>query len=596
MPLAGLFVTAATTALSIAIVVSITGGFTIDAGPLHLSAHRVVPPLAVAVTICILAAWFNRARFVSAAAAIAARLHTHAAAVAVVCAALTAALGVAFGTYAASGADAGGYISQARLLAHGDVAFHEPLVQQVAWPDAAWTFAPLGFRPGVERTEIVPTYPPGLPLTMWLASALAGEVGPFLIAPLLGAIGVIATYCLAARVHSRTSGAIAAAFLATSPVWLFQIVQPMSDVPAAALWTLALLAAVSGRATFSGLTAAVALMIRPNLFPLAAAAAFILFAWPHDSLRPFSIRSRARPVVTFVVTASLGIAAVAAMQWRLYGNPLASGHGSFSELFAASNILTNVRDYSVRVLNGETPALIVAAASLVVLVATRRIASPATSVSNAVRLLLVTAAAVLICYLPYGVFPDWSYLRFLLPAFPVAFIAIGALATNAAERMPPPIRGIVIVLAVVAVCSANVMIARREAVFDLWRYESRYRTAGRYLAAVLPRDAVIVTAQESASAHFYTGLPILRWDLLPADLDAALAALNGLGRHPVLLIEDWEEPTLRTRFPESQVARLDWRSRAVFGTTTRVRYLDPDDRDDSSAPARRSQGLQDHVP
>ena len=34
--------------------------------------------------------------------------------------------------------------------------------------------------------------------------------------------------------------------------------------------------------------------------------------------------------------------------------------------------------------------------------------------------LCATAAAlVLACYLPYGVFTEWSYLRFLLPAFPL---------------------------------------------------------------------------------------------------------------------------------------------------------------------------------
>jgi hypothetical protein len=148
-------------------------------------------------------------------------------------------------------------------------------------------------------------------------------------------------------------------------------------------------------------------------------------------------------------------------------------------------------------------------------------------------------------------------------------------------------------LAMVTCCAANVMIARREGVFDLRVYEARYRTAGRYLGAVLPRDAVVVTSQESASAHYYTRLPVLRWDLLPGDLDDAIKTLRGLGRRPILLVEDWEEPILRARFPASSLAALDWRSRALFGTTTRVRYLDPADREES-APFPRPDSGQAH--
>jgi len=55
-------------------------------------------------------------------------------------------------------------------------------------------------------------------------------------------------------------------------------------------------------------------------------------------------------------------------------------------------------------------------------------------------------------------------------------------------------------------------------------------------------------------------------------------ALIKLGWHPVLLVEDWEEPALRLRFPSSTLARLDWPPRALFGSTTRVQLLDPSDR------------------
>jgi hypothetical protein len=138
--------------------------------------------------------------------------------------------------------------------------------------------------------------------------------------------------------------------------------------------------------------------------------------------------------------------------------------------------------------------------------------------------------------------------------------------------------------------SFNVTHAAQQSVYALRDYESRYRTMGRYLAASLPAETVIVTSQESGSAHYYTGLTIVRWDLLAVDLDAAIARLRALGRHPVLVVEDWERPALRERFPGA-LASLDWPPRAEAGRTTRVGLWDPADRD-----APPSSIVTDHLP
>lgn len=89
---------------------------------------------------------------------------------------------------------------------------------------------------------------------------------------------------------------------------------------------------------------------------------------------------------------------------------------------------------------------------------------------------------------------------------------------------------------------------------------------------------MIVTSQQSGSAHYYTGLPILRWDLLAVDLETAMARLRALGRRPVLVVENWEEPALRQRFPSGPTAGLDWAPRAEALATTRVGVWDPTDR------------------
>jgi len=593
----GLLVAAGTAAFSVALVVSIVGGFTIDLGPLHFSAHRVLPPLIAGIAAYVIAAVVERGRIRHTLEAVYSRIDAHALAIAIVLGAAHAAIGVSFGTYSASAADGAGYVSQADLLAQRRIAFNEPLILRATWPEAAWTFAPLGYRPGRQDDEIVPTYPPGLPLAMVVASALAGWAGPFLVAPLFGALCVLTTYLLGARLHGRICGVVAAALMTTSPIWLFQIVQPMSDVPAAALWTMALLAATSGAAIGAGLASSAAILMRPNLFLLGASVLVVLF-YSHASRasRQSGLRTRATTLAAFAATAAIGPLLVAALQWRLYGSPLLSGHGTLSDLFAIGNIPTNVRDYAVRIFVGETPAIVASIVALTVLVATRRRAvADAPFLSKPFGLLLVVAVPLLVCYLPYGVFPDWSYLRFLMPVFPAAFITVGALVANASLRIPGSARGPLLVLTLVGCCCADVVIAQRYAAFDMHRYESRYRTAGRYLAEVLPRDAVIVTSQESASAHYYTGLPILRWDFL-ADLDPAVETLVAAGRHPVLLVEDWEEPVLRARFPRSTLARLDWNARALFGTTTRVRVLDPADRDQPADSSRPPLRMQDRLP
>ena len=134
-------------------------------------------------------------------------------------------------------------------------------------------------------------------------------------------------------------------------------------------------------------------------------------------------------------------------------------------------------------------------------------------------------------YLPYGVFPDWSSFRFLMPALPMAFAAVGAISSEALDRLAAPVRGIVMIASLTLLVSLNVTHAAQQSVYVVRDYEARYRTVGLYLAASQPPDTVILTSQQSGSAHYYTGLPIVRWDLLAVDLDTAIARLRALGRH-----------------------------------------------------------------
>jgi hypothetical protein len=581
----------------VVVVIAMTVGFIIDAGPLYLSAHRLLPPLVVAVVEYLLAVRLGHAAIFAADANLFEFVHRHALAIAFALGAVAAGVCIAFNTYVVAASDPSAYISQARLITKGDLVVPVPLASQVSWPMPEMSFAPLGYRPGPQPAEIVPTYPPGLPLFMAIALLVAGENGPFFVGPFFAAVAVLGAHCLAARLHSRTAGVTAAAMMTFSPLLLSQVVQSMSDIPATAVWTLAVLAALAARPITAGVLSGVAIPVRPSLLPVAAVVALVLVRWSKQGIT--SRRAAFNTLIKFAAAAVPAIAVLAWTQWSLYGDPFASGHGTFAQMFSIRNVLPNIREYTIRVRTGETPVLVLLAASAVAFfVAPRRVSAGLKSTTHptvvtptaiaSVRIAALVAMPVLACYLAYGVFNDWAYLRFLLPIWPVALAAAAAVIANASLHLSPVVRAQVLFVVLTAVCARNVLTAAHEGTFSLWNGASRYGTAGRYLDAVLPKDAVIVASQHSGSSSYYTGRPVVRWDSLHVGFDQALDDLARLGRRPVIVVDDWEEPLLRQKHPTSAFARLDWAPRAEFGKITRVRLFDPADREQpTSGPTDR---------
>src|SRR4030095_8866412 len=285
--IACLLVAVATTALVVLVIVTITGGFLIQLGPFRLSAHNWRGPLVIAVAAVAAAARFGRRTLIDASEAGWSFIDERAPAFAVVLAAATAGIGIGYGTYSASSSDASGYVSEAALIASARLSSDEPLARAVAWRNATWAFSPLGYRPGADPGELVPTYPAGLPLLMTPFRLLGGELATYFAVPLLGAIAVLATYYVGARLHSRYAGLAAAVLIATSPILLFQIVQPMSDVPATAWWALALVFAllpVPSAPLAAGGAAGLAILTRPNLLPFAIVIALATMNFPRMQL------------------------------------------------------------------------------------------------------------------------------------------------------------------------------------------------------------------------------------------------------------------------------------------------------------------------
>jgi hypothetical protein len=180
-------------------------------------------------------------------------------------------VGLRFGTYVAGGADSYGYLSEARLWLAGDLIVPQPFTQDLPWPEQDETFSPLGYRPWRVPGAMVPRYSPGLPILMALAARVVGECGFYLITPILGAFAIWLTYLLGAQTGSRMAGVGAAGLLATSPVFVFMLLSPMTDVPVMPFFAAALILAwskVRAHAFWTGLALSGAIMIRPNLAPV----------------------------------------------------------------------------------------------------------------------------------------------------------------------------------------------------------------------------------------------------------------------------------------------------------------------------------------
>jgi hypothetical protein len=265
-----------------AAIVTATGGFRLRTAIGLISSRDARRPLIVAVAVILLYVVRYRAHARDDLAAIAS-VGWPALAAATLTAA-TLATGIFWGSFVAAGSDASGYVSQADMWVRGELTTLAPeWAREAPWQDAAWTSAPLGYRPSEISYILVPTYAPGLPMMMAVLQAAAGREAVYYVVPLLGAVAVWMTYLIGLQIAGPWAGAIGAALLASSPTFLWQLVQPMSDVPAAALWAAALWAAAGtgfARAIGAGVAVALAMLVRPNLAPLAAIVALIVMLKP----------------------------------------------------------------------------------------------------------------------------------------------------------------------------------------------------------------------------------------------------------------------------------------------------------------------------
>ena len=444
------------------------------------------------------------------------------------------AAGLLFNTFVAGGADSYGYVGQARLLADGHLTDTISIGADYTWPDAAATLTPLGFTGGTDSSLIVPRYPPGLSLLMAPLAAWS-ERAVYVVVPLFGALLVWLIYKYGTELGDPAAGAIAAALLSVSPTFLLQAVQPMSDVPAAACWLTALMLAARGSSTAAagaGAIASLAILIRPNLAPLA----MLMAAVTVSAASAF----RLRRLLLFVAALTPGLVTLGWIQQVRYGSPFASGYGTVADGFSIENIGPNLSRYPRWLIETHTWFIWLSLASpWWILRSARR---PLFAWSALALAVLVWAA-----YLPYAFFHphEWSYTRFLLIAIAIMLLFASAIALGMVRRLAGRAQAPVLLLLLGGLLVAFVHLSRTHGAFEIRNQERKYPRAGALVRDRLPPTAFVLAMQHSGSIRYYADRPTLRWDLLaPSHLEEVLATLRAHGHEVFLVVDAGEYPGL----------------------------------------------------
>ena len=428
------------------------------------------------------------------------------------------------GAYAGQ-SDSSGYLNSARLLAHGQTAV-APRIPAGIDPAAldSYTFIPLGFRPA-SAVAMAPTYPIGLPLALaalgplmtWalaphflmVASALAAAV---LMFPLGRAAGL-----------PRSWSVFGSLLFAASPLTTFMSLQLMSDVPATAAASAAILCAWRSRThrawgPVAGVVFSAAVLIRPNNLILLAPLALCLGL---DSRRWLG----------FILGGLPGAAGQMAYNHAAYGHAFASGYGGdLASKFTLGIVPVTLAHYARWLPVLLTPVGLAA------------IALPWIGRRQPFAWVLTTWIVVTFAF--YGAYwhthETWWYLRFLLPAFPPCLIGGLWVIHQLWQRLTLPRLRTVLVARSLTVAATVVVLAHAAR----WHFkldaatigygESVYPETCAWARQNLPADAVIVAQQTSGAFFYYTTFPLVRWDTLKPERFARLAA--ALGPRPLFAV------------------------------------------------------------
>lgn len=459
----------------------------------------------------------------------------------------------------AGGSDTSGYFNEARLLAHSEI--HEPVRSLSSLPakDAhAFLYVPLGFKPAPDGTErLVPTYPPGLSLMLIPTAGAIGwrHAGDAVL--LFHSLAGLALIFALGRIFGLSlawsmAGVVA---LAASPLYLFMSLWAMSDVPAMAWTTAAVIAAWKSRertpwAFAAGICAGVAFLVRPSDF---------LIALPMVLAIGFSPRR-------WFLAAAGGLPSVAvllAINHAAYGGYLECGYGAIWSEFH-SDLVGSTLLFSARWLPLVVSPIVVLAPAIVGVSRSR---------PGIAAVLAAWAALYLGFYAPYRwTHEDWWFLRFLLPAAP-AFLVAGLIVMQfcfewVRARTSGAWVRIAFILVFVATVAVEVKQIRPLHAWSIGHGELKYGRIAIWLNAHVPKNSALVGVQFSGAAYYFTDFIFVRTDEMDPDTAQQVrSSVQREGRPVFAVLFPFEEGVLK-RLPgkwvrfgsvdEVSIWRGDW--------------------------------------
>ena len=445
--------------------------------------------------------------------------------------------------FAVGGSDSSGYANAARALVNGPLVSPVPGLERFGLAGSeATAFTPLGYVL-LDGTRMGLKYPVGFPLHVAAAARLAGwELGPYIVSPIAGLLALVLVFLVGRELGlPRGWAAAATVVLAACPVFVFQAIQPMSDVVATAWCLAAIFAALRSRrdvrwAVAAGFALGVAVLVRP-LDALVALP--LLFALPTNR----------RAWGLFVVGGLPCAVVLFAYDIACFGSPFRTGYGLYGlgRHFAWSNFPARLPRYVLWTVQMFTPVVCLGWAAST---GDRRIPGRDRA------LLLTWFGTFLIAYAFYEPADAWWYTRFLLPglpALPLGFaLVVRDLHRTVASRSAAWSRafGVAAVLAVALISRDGFRSTRRLGVLELHRVQKDFPDGCGRAAREFPPGALVVSSEMSGALRYYTTLTPVRWEVLDPERWGTLRARTepAGGRWFALLMKH-EVPDAATHVP-----------------------------------------------
>ncbi|MFA5264775.1 MAG: hypothetical protein WC378_13210 [Opitutaceae bacterium] len=432
----------------------------------------------------------------------------------------------------AGAADSSGYINAASEILSGE--FH-PLQRTIDGLPAAdlpsHAYVPLGFSPDQsDSARINPTYPMGLPLLIAAASFVCGlNAAPSAVLLVSSLALAVATYKIGRTCGLvRCSSFFVAFSLACSPQVLMMSIQTMSDIPAGAAVSLALLwgmqAEKHDRAAFgAGLAFGLAVLIRPTSVLLAPVMLLLCY-------------SSFRALLWIGIGALPGFATNLIFNRMLYGNPLSSGYGAMGDFFSASNLLPSAVNYIKWGWVCFTPLACLAIFAPL---------WPGVRHVRAMMALWIWCVMLGVFYASYSYTQQaWWYHRFLIPIGP-ALVVLGMITLRQFwSKLPFALRDWHVMLSFIVMLLWSCWWTSELYATNLGKDERMYKQASEWVNSNLPRNAVIVCKQCSGSLYYYCPQVIVRWDSMQEGVFSKVreaAIKNGLPIYAVMYKEEYRQ-------------------------------------------------------